>query len=273
MTVPIIPTGDVVHPPIKGEKGKPNESPLLNIFVCDLPFGNGAYVTFLLFLLYIQVIHMLVVIIIVFVSCWTPYLSFQALQVNRRRLISQKQIENNKVPFLNFQAFGYVDFQLRGWSKHLKMTFTLMAYLNSALNPIVYGFMSRSFRESFRKFACSCLSSSKSGSSGARGGRRRTTKAPWWWNREQNNSLCTSQARIVSKTPGLGKKVFFWLERSYSAGVNFKASNNLTMSKNFDTPPLKLVAAADVRQAQRKGATFLKLFRILLAGNCIPKLV
>ncbi|XP_059099752.1 uncharacterized protein LOC131893664 [Tigriopus californicus] len=41
--------------------------------------------------------------------------------------------------------------------KYIKTTLTLMAYLNSALNPIIYGFMARSFRENFLKSMRSCL--------------------------------------------------------------------------------------------------------------------
>lgn len=74
---------------------------------------------------------MLVVIIAVFVICWTPYLVMNILQ-----------------------SFGVVETQLHGISKYLKTTFILMAYLNSALNPIIYGFMCRSFRESFRSTVC-----------------------------------------------------------------------------------------------------------------------
>ncbi len=74
---------------------------------------------------------MLVVIIAVFVVCWTPFLVFNVLQ-----------------------SFHVVDAQLRGVHKHLKTTFTLMAYLNSALNPIIYGFMCRSFRENFLRACC-----------------------------------------------------------------------------------------------------------------------
>ncbi len=50
---------------------------------------------------------MLVVIVVVFVFCWTPYLLINVLQ-----------------------SFGVVDSQLRGAAKYLKLTFTLMAYLN-----------------------------------------------------------------------------------------------------------------------------------------------
>lgn len=50
---------------------------------------------------------MLVVIIVVFIFCWTPYLAFSLLQ-----------------------AFGVVDLQVHGFTKHAKTTFTLMAYLN-----------------------------------------------------------------------------------------------------------------------------------------------
>ncbi|KAI5697002.1 hypothetical protein M8J76_011013 [Diaphorina citri] len=34
------------------------------------------------------------------------------------------------------------------------IAFHLMAYLNSCVNPIVYGFMSKHFRESFKKTLC-----------------------------------------------------------------------------------------------------------------------
>ncbi len=54
-----------------------------------------------------QVINMLVIIILVFVICWTPYLVINVLQ-----------------------SFGVVGARLRGVLKHLKLTFTLMAYLN-----------------------------------------------------------------------------------------------------------------------------------------------
>jgi hypothetical protein len=50
---------------------------------------------------------MLVVIVVVFVFCWSPYLIMNVMQ-----------------------AYGYVDSQLRGVSKYLKLTFTLMAYMN-----------------------------------------------------------------------------------------------------------------------------------------------
>ncbi len=82
-----------------------------------------------------RIIRMLVVIVLVFVVCWTPYLLMNVLQ-----------------------SFGVVDSQLQGLVKHLKTTFILMAYLNSALNPIIYGFMSRSFRDRFlhRSFCDAC---------------------------------------------------------------------------------------------------------------------
>ena len=50
---------------------------------------------------------MLVVIIVIFVICWSPYLTFMLLQ-----------------------GFGIINYQLHGFTKHAKTTFTLMAYLN-----------------------------------------------------------------------------------------------------------------------------------------------
>ena len=102
-----------------------------------------------------RVIRMLVVIILVFAICWTPYLTFLLLQ-----------------------GFGIVPIQLDGILKLTKTAFILMAYMNrshgvmyngrkenlstfffffSALNPIIYGFMSKNFRTSFRKAMCNCL--------------------------------------------------------------------------------------------------------------------
>lgn len=85
-----------------------------------------------------QVIRMLISIVITFVICWCPILIFNVLH-----------------------AFGTVEqFMggLGGWEKHLKSIFSLMAYLNSCLNPIIYGFMSKSFRKSFASElrACYC---------------------------------------------------------------------------------------------------------------------
>ncbi|TRY72548.1 hypothetical protein TCAL_12732 [Tigriopus californicus] len=76
----------------------------------------------------IQVVRMLVAIVVVFVVCWTPLLIIHILQ-----------------------SLDVIKLQIQGWAKHGKTVSSLMAYLNSALNPIIYGFMSHNFRESFKK--------------------------------------------------------------------------------------------------------------------------
>ncbi|RZF36065.1 hypothetical protein LSTR_LSTR005881 [Laodelphax striatellus] len=80
-----------------------------------------------------QVIKMLVMIVIVFVICWGPLLVDNVLT-----------------------AFGVLPDQKSGSLKHMYTGFTLMAYFNSCVNPIVYGFMSKNFRESFHKALCRC---------------------------------------------------------------------------------------------------------------------
>ncbi|XP_046663344.1 somatostatin receptor type 5-like [Homalodisca vitripennis] len=77
---------------------------------------------------------MLVMIVVVFVICWAPMLIDNCL--------TAWQILDSERP-------GSI-------LKHMYTAFTLMAYFNSCVNPIVYGFMSRNFRESFQKALCIC---------------------------------------------------------------------------------------------------------------------
>ncbi|XP_071744618.1 G-protein coupled receptor 54-like [Lepeophtheirus salmonis] len=82
-----------------------------------------------------RVIRMLAAIVVVFVLCWSPFLVMNI-----------------------FRSFGVVNISLHGFVKYANTTFTLMAYLNSALNPIIYGFMSQNFRDNFRR-TVGCLKS------------------------------------------------------------------------------------------------------------------
>ncbi|CAB4064917.1 unnamed protein product [Lepeophtheirus salmonis] len=82
-----------------------------------------------------RVIRMLAAIVVVFVLCWSPFLVMNI-----------------------FRSFGVVNISLHGFVKYDNTTFTLMAYLNSALNPIIYGFMSQNFRDNFRR-TVGCLKS------------------------------------------------------------------------------------------------------------------
>ena len=54
-------------------------------------------------------------------------------------------------------AFGVLEQLHLGWLKPMRQVFWLLAYLNSSLNPIVYGFMSKNFRESFRNTMWRCV--------------------------------------------------------------------------------------------------------------------
>ncbi|XP_075224448.1 QRFP-like peptide receptor isoform X2 [Lycorma delicatula] len=78
-----------------------------------------------------QVIKMLVLIVVVFVICWAPLLIDNLLT-----------------------AWEFLPYQRTGVLKHMYTFFNLMAYFNSCVNPIVYGFMSKNFRESFHKALC-----------------------------------------------------------------------------------------------------------------------
>ena len=84
--------------------------------------------------LFLQVVKMLVAVIVLFVICWTPLL-----------------IDNVLVAFRLLNRLHY------GPLKPLRQAFALLAYSNSCVNPIVYAFMSKTFRESFKVALCSCL--------------------------------------------------------------------------------------------------------------------
>ncbi|KOC68526.1 Pyroglutamylated RFamide peptide receptor [Habropoda laboriosa] len=78
-----------------------------------------------------QVVKMLVAVVVLFAICWGPILVDNMLT-----------------------AYGFLPRVKVGTYKHLNTAFQLMAYFNSCINPIVYGFMSKHFRESFLSAAC-----------------------------------------------------------------------------------------------------------------------
>ncbi|XP_055886243.1 pyroglutamylated RF-amide peptide receptor-like [Biomphalaria glabrata] len=78
-----------------------------------------------------KVIRMLIVVVVLFAVCWGPIL------INNL-LVS--------VRFLNNLNEGHL--------KPLRIALFLLSYLNSSLNPLVYGFMSSHFRRGFREAIC-----------------------------------------------------------------------------------------------------------------------
>ena len=44
-----------------------------------------------------------------------------------------------------------------GEYKYMREAFHVMSYANSCVNPVVYGFMSKNFRQTFKRALCSCL--------------------------------------------------------------------------------------------------------------------
>ncbi|KAK8763424.1 hypothetical protein V5799_033965 [Amblyomma americanum] len=81
-----------------------------------------------------QVIKMLILVVSLFVLCWAPILILNVLT-----------------------AFGSVSALNYSYLKPLRTCFHLLSYLNSCVNPLVYGFMSRSFRVSFRDAILGCV--------------------------------------------------------------------------------------------------------------------
>lgn len=75
-----------------------------------------------------QVVKMLVVVVFLFVLCWAPI------------LINNVLVGFNVLPLLHY-----------GPLKPMRMMFNLLSYFNSCINPVVYSFMSRNFRESFKQ--------------------------------------------------------------------------------------------------------------------------
>ncbi|KAI1285001.1 Cholecystokinin receptor [Halotydeus destructor] len=81
-----------------------------------------------------QVIKMLVAVVVLFIVCWSPILIINVLT-----------------------AFDYLSPLNYGYLKPLRTGAHLMSYLNSCVNPVVYGFMSQNFRASFKAALSKCF--------------------------------------------------------------------------------------------------------------------
>ena len=77
---------------------------------------------------------MLMVVVVLFAACWTPIL-----------------VNNVLV------AFKIIDYLNMGDLKPMRITFHLMSYANSCLNPFVYAFMSKNFCEGFKYAIYACV--------------------------------------------------------------------------------------------------------------------
>ncbi|XP_071449953.1 gastrin/cholecystokinin type B receptor-like [Hetaerina americana] len=82
-----------------------------------------------------KVIKMLLTVVVLFVICWAPVLIDNVLKAY------------DVLPVLRDSNSSL---------RHMGNAFHLMSYFNSCINPIVYGFMSKSFRVSFYKVLCKC---------------------------------------------------------------------------------------------------------------------
>ena len=70
---------------------------------------------------------MLVAVVVLFAICWAPYLIDNVLT-----------------------SFDMLPRSRTGAKKHMRIAFHLLAYCNSCINPLVYGFMSHNFRRGFK---------------------------------------------------------------------------------------------------------------------------
>ena len=77
---------------------------------------------------------MLITVIVLFVICWAPTL-----------------VDNILV------SFNILSQLHLGALKPMRQAFVLLSYFNSCLNPMVYAFMSRHFRQTFKSALCLCV--------------------------------------------------------------------------------------------------------------------
>lgn len=77
---------------------------------------------------------MLMVVVVLFAVCWTPIL-----------------VNNVLI------AFEHLDYLSMGYLKPLRMVFHLLSYANSCVNPFVYAFMSKNFRDGFKQSILTCI--------------------------------------------------------------------------------------------------------------------
>lgn len=101
------------------------------LLLCLIP-GKTFHQQIWLFLF--QVVKMLVAVVSVFILCWAPI------------LINNILVSFAILPELHVPPY-----------KYMREAFHLMSYANSCVNPIVYGFMSRNFRQTFKRALCSCI--------------------------------------------------------------------------------------------------------------------
>ncbi|XP_069997661.1 somatostatin receptor type 5-like [Penaeus vannamei] len=133
-----------------------------------------------------QVVSMLVVVVVLFVLCWAPILVVNVLKA-----------------YAVLPSYGPT-------LKHVVSAAELLSYCNSCVNPIVYGFMSRNFRESFRQVLC-C--------------RKRTQRASF----TRQMSLSVTRTSILRYNTDSRTSCLFTREQRYSAS---EAQKGHTETKN-----------------------------------------
>uniref|UniRef100_T1L4T8 G-protein coupled receptors family 1 profile domain-containing protein n=1 Tax=Tetranychus urticae TaxID=32264 RepID=T1L4T8_TETUR len=128
--------------------------------------------------LWIVVIKMLVAVVILFILCWSPILIINVLT-----------------------AFGKLHQLNYGFLKPLRTAAHLLSYLNSCINPLVYGFMSKNFRASFKAALQKCLACRSKG------------------NQRSNSLSCRISTTVL--TPGPHPKEVTHCELANSRPIDF----------------------------------------------------
>ena len=106
-----------------------------------------------------QVIKMLLTIITIFFLCWGPKLIHEVLKGFHLEQLHTPTAFNIMVGCDQYHSIGILlvrschgrcSWHLMWQFRVLQLALNLLPYLQSAVNPVIYGFMSRNFRRSMR---------------------------------------------------------------------------------------------------------------------------
>ena len=171
---------------------------------------------------------MLVIVICLFAICWAPV-----------------QIENVLAAFGVVESLNY-----NQAIKHMRQAFALMSYANSCVNPIVYAFMSRNFRESFMYALCSCLPSVHPNASWAKRGTN-TTHINISFKQPHNN--CVSQLQENTKQAvGSQHAANTHYEQDIMSNADYKLFQGSSCNEHIEEPSVitDLLQHNDVSDAE-----------------------
>ncbi|KAK6179239.1 hypothetical protein SNE40_011645 [Patella caerulea] len=144
----------------------------------------------------IKVIQMLIVVVVLFSVCWGPIL-----------------INNVLVAVGVIERFHY------DYLKPMRQAFFLMSYFNSCSNPIVYGFMSKHFRQSFKRAILSWFCCSK---------RKQLQKIRYSLNATRSTALCSGRSSCSHSSKNRNKFSEDYRTEMPSPIMGIKSKSNKT---------------------------------------------